>query len=74
MVRNTLSVRIRRYRFPDLPSHYMQPKKKTPPITTSEAAKLRWKGVSAEERTEIARRAVLKRWYPKGKKKVKKTP
>jgi hypothetical protein len=73
VARNSLSARIRRYRFPELPGHYMQPKKKEPPITTSEAGKLRWKGMSAQERSEFMRQVAIKAWAERKKKRPKKS-
>jgi predicted Fe-S protein YdhL (DUF1289 family) len=51
----------------------MQPKKKEPPITTSEAGKLRWKGMSAQERSEFMRQVAIKAWAERKKKRPKKS-
>jgi hypothetical protein len=72
MGRKSLASRIRRYTFPELPEHYMQPKKKEPPMTVNEAGKLRWKGMSPEERSEFMRQVALKSWAERKRKKFKK--
>lgn len=81
MARNTFAQRLRKMArrrdrelaWMELPSHYMQAKKKLPPMTTAEAGRKRWEGTTPEQRSEIARQAVLRRWHPK-KKRIKKSP
>jgi len=72
--RKTLTWRIKHRTFPELPWHYMQPKRKEPPITVQEAGRKRWADVSHEERSELMRQLVLKRWAKHRKKTRKKPP